>query len=75
MTEGSLDERAKIGIEKTVSFFHSLGIETKLSKYITDYKGTGVEIARRLTERGMIALGEHGTLTPADAEKIIELSY
>ncbi len=24
---------------------------------------------------GMIALGEHGTLTPTDAEKIVELSY
>ena len=74
-TEGSLDERAKIGIEKTVTFFHSLGIETKLSEYTSDYKGTGAEIARRLRERGMIALGEHGTLTPTDAEKIVELSY
>lgn len=75
VTEGSLDEKAKVGIEKTVAFFHSLGIETKLSEYTSDYKGTGAEIARRLTERGMIALGEHGTLTPADAEKIVELSY
>ena len=74
-TEGSLDERAKIGIEKTVTFFHSLGIKTKLSEYTSDYKGTGAEIARRLTERGMVALGEHGTLTPKDAEKIVKLSY
>jgi len=75
VTEGSLDERAKIGIEKTVAFFHSLGIETKLSDYTSDYQGAGAEIARRLAERGMIALGEHGTLAPTDAEKIVELSY
>ncbi len=73
--EGSMEERAKIGIEKTVAFFHSIGIKTKLSEYTKDYQGTGSEIARRLTERGMIALGEHGTLTPSDAEKIVELAY
>ena len=75
ITEGSLDERAKIGIEKTVAFFHSLGIKTKLSEYTSDYKGTGAEIARRLTERGMTSLGEHGTLKPEDAEKIVALAY
>ncbi len=75
VTNGSLDEKAKIGIQKTVAFFHSLGIETKLSEYTSDYKGTGAEIAKRLTERGMTALGEHGTLTPSDAEKIVELAY
>lgn len=75
ITEGSLEERAKIGIEKTVAFFHSIGIKTKLSEYTSEFEGTGSEIARRLEERGMIALGEHGTLTPKDAEKIVELSY
>jgi NADP-dependent alcohol dehydrogenase len=75
VTEGSIDERAKEGIEKTVAFFHSLGIETKLSAYTDKYEGTGSEIAKRFEERGMIALGEHGTLTPIDAQKIVELSY
>ena len=73
--QGSIDEKARKGIEKTVAFFHSIGIETKLSDYTKDYGGTGSEIARRLKERGMIALGEHGKLTPEDAEKIVELSY
>jgi NADP-dependent alcohol dehydrogenase len=75
VTEGSLDEKAKIGIEKTVAFFHSLNIQTKLSDYTTAYEGTGKEVARRLTNRGMVALGEHGTLTPHDAAKIVELAY
>ena len=75
VTAGSVDERAEKGIEKTVAFFHSLSIDTKLSQYTNDYKGTGTEIARRLTERGMTGLGEHGALTPKDAQKIVELSY
>lgn len=75
VTEGSLEEKAKIGIEKTVSFFHSLGINTNLSEYTENYKGTGAEIAKRLENRGMVALGEHGALTPKDVEKIVELSY
>ena len=75
VTEGSLDEKAKMGIEKTVAFFHSLNIQTKLSDYTTAYEGTGKEVARRLTNRGMVALGEHGTLTPHDAAKIVALAY
>merc|ERR1712194_282401 len=69
VTAGSVEERAEKGIEKTVAFFHSLSIDTKLSQYTSDYKGTGTEIARRLTERGMTGLGEHGALTPKDAQK------
>jgi len=75
VTKGSIDENAKEGIEKTVTFFHSLGIKTKLSTYTDKYEGTGAEIAQRFKARGMMALGENGTLTPIDAQKIVELSY
>jgi len=75
ITEGTVEEKAKIGIEKTVGFFHSIGIDTKLSDYTSDYQGTGAEVARRLTDRNMIALGEHQSLTPDDAHKIVEMAY
>ena len=75
VTDGSIDEKAKEGIEKTIAFFHSLGIKTKLSDYTKEYEGTAAEIAKRLKEREMTALGEHGTLTPEDVEKIVTLSY
>lgn len=75
VTEDSIDERAKIGIEKTVAFFHTLGIKTKLSDYTSEYQGAGYKIAKKLKDRGMIALGEHGTLTPIDVANIVELSY
>jgi len=75
VTEGSLEEKAKKGIDKTVGFFHSIGIDTKLSEYTNEYEGTGSEIARRFNERGMTGVGEHGTLTPSDAQKIVEQAY
>jgi NADP-dependent alcohol dehydrogenase len=72
---GTIEEKAKAGIQKTVEFFHSIGIQTKLSEYTPDFEGTGKEVARRLTERGMTGLGEHGKLAPSDAEKIVESAY
>lgn len=75
VSAGSLEDKAKIGIEKTVAFFHSLGIKTQLSDYTTEFKGAGAEVARRLQERGLIALGEHGTVTPEIVQEIVELSY
>jgi len=75
VTEGTTDEKAKAGIDKTIAFFHSIGIQTKLSEYTSEYEGTGKEVARRLAERGMTGLGEYGKLAPEDAEKIVEKAY
>lgn len=73
--EGTAEEKANIGIEKTEEFFHSLGIDTKLSEYTDDYSETGRIVSKRFTDRGWTGLGEHKTLSPSDAEKIIEMSY
>ena len=73
--EGSIDEKAKAGIQKTTEFYQSLGIKTKLSDYTSEYSGTASEVARRFESRGMTGIGEHGTLAPADAEKIVEMAY
>jgi NADP-dependent alcohol dehydrogenase len=75
VTKGTIDERAKAGIDKTEEFFHSLGIKTKLSEYTADYKGTAGIISKRFTDRGWLGLGESGKVTPADVEKIVEMSY
>lgn len=72
---GNTEEKAKMGIQKTVDFFHSIGIKTKLSEYTNKFEGTSSEVARRLASRGMTALGEHAKLTPTDAEKIVEMAY
>lgn len=73
--EGSIEEKAKIAIEKTESFFHSLGIKTKLSEYTGNYEGTAEIISKRFTERGWLGLGERRNLKPADAEEIVKMSY
>jgi NADP-dependent alcohol dehydrogenase len=72
---GSIEEKAKTAIEKTVEFFHSLGIDTKLSDYTPAYEGTAEIVSQRFTERGWLGLGEHKTLAPADVEKILKMSY
>lgn len=75
VTEGSIDDKARIAIEKTTAFFESLGIDTKLSKYTEDYEGTAEEIAKRFTDRGWSGLGEHKSLTPEKVAKIVKMAY
>ncbi|WP_166384994.1 iron-containing alcohol dehydrogenase [Polaribacter sp. 11A2H] len=73
--EGNKEERAHAAIDKTEAFFHKLGIQTKLSDYTDDYKGTAEEIAKRFTDRGWLGLGEHQNLTPEKVEKIVKMAY
>tara|TARA_R110000737_G_scaffold353274_1_gene403729 strand:+ start:2891 stop:4051 length:1161 start_codon:yes stop_codon:yes gene_type:complete len=75
ITEGTVEDKAKVGIQKTTEFFQSIGIDTKLSDYTKSYDGTAKEIASRLEERGLVKLGEHKAITPADVEKIVEMAY
>jgi len=58
-------------IEKTVAFFKSLGVKTRLSEYNIDNTNFQ-EIASRFEKRGL-KLGEHGTITPADVIEILEM--
>ena len=75
VTDGTLEEKALAGIEKTTEFFKSLGIDTKLSDYTEDYLGTAEIISKRFNERGWKGIGEKGKVTPAQVEKIVEMSY
>lgn len=75
ITDGTLEEKAHAGINKTDEFFKSLKIDIKLSDYTKDYSETGSTVAKRFTERGWEGLGEHKSLKPSDAQKIIEMSY
>ena len=75
ITEGSIEEKARIGIQKTTEFFHSIGIKTKLSAYTDQYEDTAERVATNLEERGMVKLGEHRSITPADVKKIVKMAY
>ncbi|OBX24101.1 MULTISPECIES: iron-containing alcohol dehydrogenase [Bizionia] len=75
ITEGNTDDIAYLAIEKTVAFFHALGINTKLSDYTKDFEGTAETISQRFTDRGWLGLGEHQSLSPDKVEKIVKMAY
>ena len=66
---------AEIAIDKMVDFFHSLGIETQLSKYTDEYEGAAEKIADILKSRGWVKIGERQLVTPEAVTKIIKASY
>ena len=73
--EGSTEEIAEKAIEKTVEFFHKMGMKTKLSENTEDYSKTADFIVNRFEERGWKALGEKQNITPEKVREIVEMSY
>ncbi len=69
--EGSDDERAEAAITRTQEFFESLGVGTRLS----DYK-LGEEdiepLIDSLKSHKMVALGEHGDVTPDVCRRVLQ---
>ncbi|KRD62656.1 aldehyde reductase [Flavobacterium sp. Root935] len=72
---GSDEEVAKEAINKTVEFFHTMGMDTKLSQYTQDYSNTADFIVNRFDERGWKGLGENQLVTLDKVKSIVELSY
>jgi len=72
---GSEDEIANEAINKTVDFFHTMGINTKLSDYTKDFEKTADFIVNRFEERGWKALGEKENITLEKVKAIVEMSY
>jgi NADP-dependent alcohol dehydrogenase len=72
ITGGSEDERISGTIKKTVEFFESVGIKTRLSDYGVKQE-TVDKIVQRLEKRGMISFGDRQLVTPLVVRKILEL--
>ncbi|RTY86704.1 iron-containing alcohol dehydrogenase [Flavobacterium sp. RSP15] len=72
---GTEDEIANEAINKTVEFFHTMGMETKLSDYTKDYDKTADFIVERFKERGWLGLGEKENITLEKVKSIVEMSY
>lgn len=72
ITTGSEDERMDAAISKTVEFFESVGIPTKLSAY-----GVGADfipvVCNRFSQRGIKGLGERGDLTVEQIAEVLTL--
>lgn len=75
VTEGTVEEKAKLAIEKTEQFYQSMNIKTRLRDYTEDYEGFAGKAAQSLKDHGLAKLGEHGDITPEVAKKIIEMAY
>lgn len=71
----SVDEKATKAIEKTVEFFHKMGMQTKLSDYTKDFDKTADFIVNRFDKRGWKGLGEKQNITLEKVKEIVEMSY
>ena len=72
---GTDDEIANEAINKTVEFFHTMGMDTKLSDYTKDFDKTADFIVDRFKERGWLGLGEKQNITLEKVKSIVEMSY
>ena len=72
---GSEDEMANEAINKTVEFFHIMGMQTKLSENTKDYEKAADFIVNRFEKRGWKALGEKQNITLEKVKSIVEMSY
>jgi NADP-dependent alcohol dehydrogenase len=75
VTGETVEEKATQAIEKTVQFFHTMGMDTKISNYTTDYEKTADFIVARFQERGWKAMGERQNITLEKVREIVEMSY
>jgi NADP-dependent alcohol dehydrogenase len=71
----STEEIAEKAIEKTVDFFHKMGMKTKLSENAQNIEKTADFIIARFEERGWKALGEKQNITLEKVKTIVEMSY
>jgi NADP-dependent alcohol dehydrogenase len=72
---GTDEQVAQEAINKTVAFFHTMGMDTKLSQYTDNYSETAHFIVNRFNERGWKGLGENQLVTLDKVKSIVEMSY
>jgi NADP-dependent alcohol dehydrogenase len=71
----STEDIAEQAIEKTVAFFHEMGMKTKLSENTENYEKTADFIVKRFEERGWKTLGEKQNISLDKVRTIVEMSY
>lgn len=75
ITGNSIEEKAEKAIEKTVAFFHIMGMKTKISENAENIEKTADFIVNRFEERGWKAMGEKQNITLEKVREIVEMSY
>lgn len=74
ITEGTLEDNATAGIEKTVAFLKQMGMPTTISECVEEPLDTPAVVVERFKERGWLAMGEKQNITPDLVKKIVEMS-
>ncbi|MDX7999027.1 iron-containing alcohol dehydrogenase [Xenorhabdus sp. Reich] len=72
-TEHSEEERISKAIHATRQFFESLGVKTRLSDYQLDGSSIPAMI-KKLEQQGLVAIGEHQSITLDISKRIYEAS-
>ncbi|MGY0615417.1 iron-containing alcohol dehydrogenase [Vibrio sp. FJH11] len=73
INSGSDDQKIDLAIQKTEAFFTLMGNPTRLSAYGLSEKDIPA-VKDKLTQHGMLAMGEHKDITPEDAAEILKLA-
>ncbi len=73
--EGSDTERIIEAIDRTESFFQSLGVPVKLREYDIDVDFTIKAIKEKFASRNMLQFGENGIVSIDDIDRIIKEAY
>jgi NADP-dependent alcohol dehydrogenase len=72
---GTEEEIAMAAIDKTVAFFHTMGMKTLLSENAENIEKTADFIVDRFEKRGWKALGEKQNITLEKVKEIVTMSY
>jgi NADP-dependent alcohol dehydrogenase len=66
------DDLALRTIDAIEAFYHSLDVATQLTDHGGDKAATVEAILNQLKNHGMLAIGEHGAITPIQSREILE---
>lgn len=72
---GNVEDVAHDAIDKTINFFHIMGMKTKISENAENIDNTADFIVNRFEERGWKAMGEKQNITLEKVREIVEMSY
>ncbi len=72
---GNVEDVANDAIDKTVNFFHIMGMKTRISENAENIEKTADFIVNRFEERGWKAMGEKQNITLEKVREIVEMSY
>lgn len=72
---GTIEDKAELGLVKTIEFIESLGVKRHLADYTSDYQNSGIKVKEAISSRGIKNIGERNSISMDDVEKIVVNSH